>query len=207
MKLFICLLLVGMLAFSCGQQTAKIDFGRLQHAGVVPLVVLQPLSYNSKLLSALKDSIPTYYPVAVTLADAVSLPASAWYTPRQRFKADSLLPFLLARKPQNARVIAGITDKDISIKKGTNPDYGVMGLGLQPGDACVISIFRLQKGSPSSSLLFQRLLKTVLHEIGHNFGLPHCPNRHCIMADAEGGLNQDNETGLCEACKKKLGLQ
>ncbi len=81
-----------------------------------------------------------------------------------------------------------------------------MGLGNQPGFASVVSTYRLQKGDVAEKLFMQRLLKTVVHEIGHNFGLPHCPNEHCIMADAKGKLNQDEETGLCGECRKKLKL-
>jgi len=203
-----CLLLVCYCLLSaCGQQDAKVDFNRLQQKGIKILVVLQPLSYNGQLLPGLMDSIEKYYPVSVTLSTSINLPANAWYPPRKRYKADSILGFLQSIKPAQLRSVVGITDKDISTKKGNNADYGIMGLGLQPGKVCVVSTFRLLKGNPTPALLFQRLLKTVLHEMGHNFGLPHCPNKHCIMADAEGSLNQDNETGLCEVCRKKIGLQ
>ena len=197
-------LICAVLFVACGGQ---IDSKWLPHTGVTTLVVLQPLYYTGKFLPQLKDSIPKYYPVSVTIASGVNLPLNAWYAPRARYKADTILSFLSTIKPAEARIITGITDKDISTRKGTNADYGIMGLGLQPGYTCVVSTFRLQKGSPNDNLLFQRLLKTVLHEIGHNFGLPHCANKHCLMADAEGTLNQDNETGLCDECKSKLGLK
>ena len=201
------LLVLGCLAVACNQHSATVNFTVLQKAGIKSVVVLMPLSYNGKFLAELKDSVEKYYPIVVTLANRVNLPAGAWYPPRKRYKADSILAYLGYVKPPNARLVAGITDKDISTRKGANPDYGVMGLGLKPGAACVVSTFRLQKNNPPNKLLFQRLLKTVVHEIGHNFGLPHCPNKHWIMADAAGILNQDNETGLCEICRKKIGLR
>lgn len=171
------------------------------------VVLIQPLAQvDTGLLQTLKDSIPKYYPVSVTLAAPVNMPAGAYYKPRNRYKADSILGYLHKIKPADCRIIAGITVKDISTRKGGIEDYGVMGLGLQPGDACVTSLYRLYKDNPSEQLFARRLLKTVVHELGHNFGLPHCPDKHCIMADAEGKLSQDNEAGLCSKCRKRLNL-
>ena len=171
------------------------------------VVLIQPLAQvDTGLLQTLKDSIPKYYPVSVTLAPKTDMPAGAYYKPRNRYKADSILGYLHKIKPAGCRIIAGITAKDISTRKGSIEDYGVMGLGLQPGEACVTSLYRLYKDNPSKQLLAQRLLKTVMHELGHNFGLAHCPNKTCIMADAEGKLNQDNETSLCAEYRKKLRL-
>lgn len=207
LRMFICVAVACFCASSCGQQAPGIAGNRPLHKGEKVIIVLQPLSYTGQFINTLKDSIPKYYPVTVQVAGNVDMPSNAWYAPRQRYKADVLLGFLQSLKPPQARLVLGITGKDISTRKGTNPDYGIMGFGLQPGDACVVSLYRLQKNNPSSGLLFQRLFKTVIHEMGHNFGLPHCPDNHCIMADAEGTLKQDNETGLCANCKKKLSLQ
>jgi archaemetzincin len=191
---------------SCGRQKEHIDEKWIPKNTKETIVMLQPLSFSNKMLNMLKDSIPAYYPVRVVLAANRALPANAWYAPRGRYEADSILVFLQGIKPATVRLVAGLTDKDISTRKDDNPDYGIMGYGLRPGDVCVVSTYRLQKDHPSQKLLFQRLLKTTLHEIGHNFGLPHCADRHCIMADAEGRLSQDDETGLCTACRKKLKL-
>ena len=169
------------------------------------IIVLQPLgNFPEKILSVLKDSIGRFYPVKVFIAPAKPIPPSFYYTPRNRYRADSIIKWLKKMKPLNVQVIAGITAHDISITKGGIKDYGIMGLGYQPGDANVTSIFRLKQNNPTERLLEQRLFKTVVHEIGHNFGLQHCNNKQCIMADAEGKLNQDNESGFCNDCQKKI---
>ncbi|HVX51091.1 MAG TPA: zinc-dependent metalloprotease family protein [Chitinophagaceae bacterium] len=170
-------------------------------------VLLQPLGkIPQTLISMLRDSVQAYLPVTITIAKPLELPDFAYYKPRNRYKADSLLTFLKTKHIGGIAFVAGITSKDISTKKGTINDYGIMGLGFEPGNECIVSLWRLNKDNPSQYLLQQRLLKTVVHELCHNFGLPHCANRHCVMADAEGRLNQDNETGLCAACRKKLGI-
>lgn len=188
----------------CGyhQHTARLSGSKKKTT-----VLLQPLGVlPNGLLSMLQDSVPHYLPVSITIGLGADRPAFAYYQPRNRYKADSLLVFLKTRHVTGANIVAGITAKDMSTHKGTIADYGIMGLGLQPGNECIISTYRLYKSNPSQQLLQQRLLKTVVHELGHNFGLPHCPNKHCIMADADGRLTQDNEDALCDDCKRKLRL-
>ena len=43
---------------------------------------------------------------------------------------------------------------------------------------------------------------TVLHEIGHTLGLPHCPTKGCLMEDAMGKVTTtDGERDFCPACR------
>jgi len=132
------------------------------------------------------------------LLPAVSLPTDAGFiTSRGRYQADSLIDWLSGKAKAN-QVIAGITNKDISSEKNGNPDYGIMGLGLTPGNACVVSSHRLK------NLSDEQLIKVVIHEIGHTQGLPHCPVKTCFMRDAEGKNTTDDEKDFCPSCKKQL---
>ena len=81
-----------------------------------------------------------------------------------------------------------------------------MGLGYKPGKACVVSTYRLRKTATSQKHFQQRLFKVVVHEMGHNFGLHHCPDETCIMVDAEGQMKLDQEKDLCNSCKQKLQI-
>lgn len=171
------------------------------------VVVLQPLhSFSSKTLLYLKDSIERFYPVKVIIAPLKEFPATIYYQPRNRYRADSTIKWLKQIVPDSVRLIVGITHADISTGKGLYRDYGVMGLGYHPGKACVVSTVRLKKPAVSAQHLQQRIFKVVVHEMGHNFGLPHCPNQSCIMVDAEGKMKLDDEKGFCAECKRKLSL-
>jgi len=75
----------------------------------------------------------------------------------------------------------------------------VMGLGFMPGNACVVSSFRLSKKKRA-----EQFYKVVLHELGHTQGLPHCAVKTCFMRDAEGKNPTDEETGFCNSCRKHL---
>ena len=74
-----------------------------------------------------------------------------------------------------------------------------MGLGFEPGNACVVSTYRLSRNN-----LLNQLDKLTLHELGHTQGLPHCNKKECFMRDAEGGNYFDEETSFCQSCKSFL---
>ena len=123
------------------------------------------------------------------------MPSQAYYAPRKRYRADTLIHWMSQRAKDN-EVYLGITMQDISTTKGDNPDYGVMGLGFQPGKACMASNFRLRDK--------KNFFKVAIHELGHTMGLPHCPNKTCYMRDAEGGDTTGEEKEFCASCRKFL---
>jgi archaemetzincin len=171
----------------------------------IPIIQLQPLGkFATADLQYLKDSIEQFYPVQIQIGVAKPLPPHAYYAPRNRYRADSIIAWLKLQKPDSIRTMVGLTTVDVSTTKAKFKDYGVMGLGYQPGPSCVVSTFRLQSQTKSYKQIQQRLFKVVAHELGHNFGLPHCDNQHCIMVDAEGKMKLDAEKDLCHNCKVQI---
>lgn len=134
----------------------------------------------------------------VHINKAIEPPKSAYYSPRNRYRAESLIHYLRGITPKGY-VTIGMTTKDISTTKGKIQDYGIMGLGYQPGASCVVSTFRLNKKNLTS-----QFLKLCLHELGHTQGLPHCKVKTCFMRDAEGKNYADEEKEFCPDCKSHL---
>ena len=148
--------------------------------------------------------VEVFYKCNAIIIPVSNLPTNAFYTPRQRYKADSLLVFQKQLAKDGIRSVIGFTAKDIST---ATPDWGVFGLGYCPGKACVISTYRLKKASVTTVQLKERLIKVVLHELGHNLGLPHCTfNKECLLTDAGGTIKQvDRERKwLCSKCTQIL---
>lgn len=167
-------------------------------------VAIQPLgSMPPKSISAVKKGLLASYQVRVTVLTPVALPKEAFYYPRSRYRADKLLTFL-AKTPGSYDKVLGITSKDISTTNGSHHDWGLFGLGQLPGRSCILSSFRLGRKGPKTR--DQRLAEVAIHEVGHTFGLDHCPTAKCVMADAEGSIKTvDESTGkLCEICRRKL---
>lgn len=196
MKVVNTLLLSSCIAFcSCADYRPEFLFS----GNRAPVIIdIQPFrGVDAAEYRALYASLKKVYP-SVQLKPPVELPATAYYRPRNRYRADSLINFLEQRTAKG-HVTIGITHKDISTSKGKIIDWGVMGLGLCPGNACVVSGFRVSREEKAI-----QLYKVSIHELGHTFGLPHCSNKECYMRDAEGGNPTHEEKDFCESCKLKL---
>ena len=160
------------------------------------IITILPIGNNlsQDIIRTTYTEIKKYLP-NVEIGKYTSLPSSAYYKPRGRYRADSLIKWMSARAKKN-EVIMGITTVDISTTKGKHKDWGVMGLAYRPGNAGVASSYRLKNKSA--------FWKIVIHELGHTAGLPHCPEKTCFMRDAEGGDHTGEEKEFCSKCKKTL---
>jgi len=186
----IYLSLLTTLLFSCNRSKAKVDRDLV--------IKIQPfIGTDASEVKEVADSIRKYYP-KVIIASPVKLPDFAFYAPRGRYRADSLLKFLSAIAKSNETLI-GFTTRDISTSNGSIADWGVMGLGKCPGNSCAVSTFRLNMSQGKN-----QFFKVAIHELGHTMGLPHCPNPECFMRDAKGGNPLDEEKGFCPKCKQYL---
>jgi archaemetzincin len=79
-----------------------------------------------------------------------------------------------------------------------------MGLGYCPGSVCIVSEYRLKHKSTRLLQRQERLLQLALHELGHNFSLPHCPNVNCLMVAAKGKMTLDGHKYYCSKCSAVL---
>lgn len=134
------------------------------------------------------------------------LPTVAYYEPRKRYRADKILDYLEKTYAGYDRVIA-ITEADVSTTMRNHEDWGVFGLGRNPGFAAVVSDHRLRLDNPSEDLLAVRVYKVVLHEFGHTLGLPHCTRSgKCPMQDAQGKVATVDRSlpSLCDDCRKEV---
>jgi len=169
--------------------------GKKQHARIF---VLQPLGHISPdLVTAMFNNLRKINS-NVVLKETLPLPISAYYAPRKRYRADSIIRHF-NRYRNNDTVVACLTDCDISTSKGIYNDWGVMGLGFRPGNVCVISTWRLD-----TNKVEEQYFKVMIHELGHTEGLPHCPVKSCFMRNANGGRPLDEEKNFCKDCKAFL---
>ncbi len=88
------------------------------------IIQLQPYTDLDKaqidfVYSELKKIFP-----AVQVNKPIGLPAMAYYAPRNRYKADSLIKLLKDKTP-DGQITIGLTGQDISSTKGDVPDFGI----------------------------------------------------------------------------------
>lgn len=178
-------------------------------AGPVPTVAIQPLgAVKQEDIARVQAGIRALYAINVEVLPGKPMPKTAYYPPSDRYKADKLLDPLALDLPDRYTKVVGLTTRDISTRKEEIEDWGIFGLGQLGGRACVVSTFRL-KADQATDLVFQaRLVKVINHELGHTFGLGHCPAAGCFMQDAGGKIaTVDGETGKpCADCAARLPL-
>ncbi|MFP3310624.1 MAG: pentalenene synthase [Caldivirga sp.] len=85
-----------------------------------------------------------------------------------------------------------------------NADGYVPGLnfvfGVAEGDYALVFTARLL-----GELLVTRILKEVIHEVGHTLGLGHCENPSCVMHFSNTLMDTDRKgPGFCPRCMVKV---
>ena len=115
-----------------------------------------------------------------------------------------ILEKLSSLAPQGVLKVLGITPVEIFIPVLTYV-YGEAQLG---GKSSIISTYRLQetRSAKITQATYRcRVLKEGIHELGHTFGLRHCPNETCIMHYFRKIQDVDRKsTQLCRYCKVLL---
>ena len=164
---------------------------------------LQPLGdFTQKEANQLKEELEKHlvpiYLSEIEVLPKKDIPASCLYKPRNRYWAGNILGFLKQQNQGSDFVTIGLTHRDISTSIHGNYNYGIMGLSFRPGNACVVSTFRLKRKDD--------LWKVTTHEFLHSRGLPHCKkdDLKCLMQDAHGKNTFYMKHGLCEDCKNSL---
>ena len=181
--------------------------------GVIPLG-----SVDLTFVKIVKDSLSSVYGLNVEILKPMDLPRWAFINEKTpRYRADSLLKLLNNSSPDFDHVI-GVTTSDISFTKYKDKgkkhikepvwkyrDFGIFGLGMRPGRASVISSYRLMKGVPTEKGM-RRIALIGVHEAGHNLGLPHCPDKQCLMTDAMESIRTIDQCSgsFCNSCRDKL---
>ncbi|MEO0184872.1 MAG: hypothetical protein ABIL22_00010 [candidate division WOR-3 bacterium] len=170
------------------------------------LAILPFGNVSKAIIDSTVSGISSLYDVEITVLECVPLPVNEYYKPNKRYRAEKILYYLESNVDTKYAKVLGLTTKDISTTKEQYHDWGIFGLGTLNGRVCVISTYRLRRKKASDSLFYARLKKVVNHELGHVFGLEHCPNDRCLMEDACGKIKTvDEETGaLCPECASKV---
>ncbi len=166
-------------------------------------VALQPIgSVDPVMIAFLEEEIGSIFG-AVEVRPATEVPAKAFDPERGQREGSSLLRALPAAKPGASDAVLGVIDEDIFVA-----DLNFI-FGLAYGRRAIISLTRLRQEfrglSPDPALFRERAKKEAVHELGHVFGLPHCPDRRCVMHFSNSIIDTDFKGWrYCERCRELL---
>ena len=129
----------------------------------------------------IQEVLEAWFPFP-TFRMALPLPAECLVASRQQYSSVELLRRLAAAAPRDTERILGVTEGDLSIPMLTF----LFGQAQLDGKVALVSLCRLRQEFyqlPSDAgLLRERAVKEALHEMGHTFGLTHCPDAGCPMS-------------------------
>lgn len=163
---------------------------------------------RTALLEPLAEHLEATFHVDVQQHPPGFDPEQAWDDSRGQYNSRVLLAQLLKEGRHREGSMLGVTGVDLFIPVLTF----VFGEAQLSGRAALVSTHRLDNVlyglPPDPDLLFERLVKEAVHELGHTRGLRHCADGRCVMASSTYVEQIDLKTArFCDSCATELDRQ
>ena len=171
--------------------------------GIIYIVPFNKIDVG--ILKRLAIQIEKRFGYKVKITRELNIPTSSYNPKRNQYLSPVFLSELKRKIPGDAVKVLGIADVDLYVPH-LNFVFGQAELG---GKTALISITRLRQEyyglRPDKNLFELRILKEAVHELGHCFGLNHCPNSRCVMHFSNSLQDTDYKSHeFCNNCKKIL---
>jgi predicted Zn-dependent protease len=224
MRSFILLSLLAMVLFSCNsesqeakdkqQDKSKDRAERVSKPQTPTLYVYNmggvPAKDVDELVAALKKVYPdTKYAGTLSLVDSAYIKND----PRgnNRYWWSKLLPHLKKTTDTKHGLTLVIVNAEVcnwdAKAKGSHANLGMSNCG---GHVSTISYQRLKVNHLNN---VNDMMKVAIHELGHSVGglVPnrkddggHCPDKNCLMKNANNGFPYQGLTSFCPSCSKAM---
>ncbi len=141
------------------------------------------------------------------VGEPAPVPEKTYNARRKQYHATRILQIMEAQKPDWCDFTLGMIDEDLFV-----PELNfVFGEADVLARIAVIGLPRLRQEfygfAPDQELFLLRAAKEAIHELGHTYGLGHCPDRKCIMHFSNSLRDTDaKEPRFCVVCRNKRGL-
>lgn len=155
---------------------------------------------EASIIKGVKETIEHRFMASVLEASLHPLPEEAfdparlqYHAPRFLEKSEAQLSSFPLREVETLHLL--LTHVDLYCP---SLNY-VFGYAVPEKGIAIVSTHRFK------DKLFERTIKTAVHEVGHLFGLSHCHYRECVMHFSFDLSDTDKKTDrLCRDCEKRL---
>jgi archaemetzincin len=159
----------------------------------------------AELLPWLAKRLEEVFNRPVVVQAMISLPAAGYDARRRQYRGDAFIAALQALVNPAVERVLGLADVDCYV-----PVLNfIFGLADPERRAAFIALPRLRQsfyGRPEDQPLFRRrALTEAVHELGHTWGLAHCPDPHCVMHFSNSLPDTDIKGfAFCHRCRIRL---
>jgi len=168
------------------------------------MIVLIPIGeIDEAVLESLRQPLTQAFGQETKIGNKMPLLRESYYHSRHQYLASPL--FSLIPLPDLDNRALGVVDVDI-FAPGLNFVFGLADIS---GRRALISLRRLRQefyGLPQDERLFlERAIKEAVHELGHTYGLKHCPSPTCVMHFSNRLHDTDVKSWkFCPNCQQKV---
>ncbi|BBB32025.1 archaemetzincin [Thermotomaculum hydrothermale] len=170
-------------------------------------IILSPVDISPELLKGeVKEKLEIIFKRKVVI-EKTGLKIDDFYDPvREQYNSTEILKHFIFNHPAELEEkVCLIVPYDLFIPILTF----VFGEAHMNGNYCIVSLFRLKEAfygkECDEKLLKERLLKEIVHELGHTFGLTHCIDNKCVMFSSYSIEDTDKKSiFFCDSCFEKL---
>jgi archaemetzincin len=169
-------------------------------------IVLEPLGdIAAETTEKLKAGVGDVFHCAIEIRAGFGDSAQAYNPERKQYDSSKLLASL--GKAQREERVVGVADVDLYVPR-LNFVFGEADIGSA---TAIVSLCRLRPEyyglAPDEALFLERATKEIVHELGHTFGLGHCPNTKCVMHFSNSLADTDlKEARFCNECRPMIIL-
>ena len=163
---------------------------------------------DPEMLHEAECAVGDLFHCEVQCSTPIETPAGSFDARRNQYSSVAFMLALAHGVFGNAERVIGLTECDLFIPMLTF----VFGQAQLRGRIALVSVARLRQefyGAPGDPDLFRlRMSKEIGHELGHSFGLIHCPDRGCLMSLATSIQDVDRKTAdFCHSCRRVVAQQ